>query len=631
MHHKTEEWLPIPLPLRVPSQYLGISEYALIGDLHTVALVGTNGSIDWYCLPRIDSPSVFGALLDRQQGGFFCLSPTDPQAISRQLYYPETNVLLTRFATSAAGFAEVTDFMPVKASGVPELEHTLIRSLAVEYGDMEITLTCRPAFNYARDPHTVVLTEWGVLFQSQELALALSSPIALREDGQGGVTATFTLHQGEGADFALKSIPPQETRVPQFPHERYLTAFWGTYHYWHDWISQCRYQGRWREMVHRSALVLKLLTYDPTGAMVAAATTSLPETLGGKRNWDYRFTWLRDTAFTLQSLLNLGFTQEARAFMEWLNARCHGLKEDGMLQPLYSVDGEHNLTEQTLDHMEGYQGSRPVRIGNGAFRQKQLDIYGEILDAIFIYHRYDAISYDLWQNIRRLLCWLEEHWNECDEGIWEVRGGQHAFVHSRLMSWVAFDRAIRIARDRGWPAPVATWEQTRTAIYEEIMHHGWNARTQCFTQCYGSEVVDASTLFLLLTGFVGPHEPRMLATMERMKRELSLGASLFRYDPKTAADDGLERSVEGAFSACSFWFVECQAHAGQLDEAQVRLEKLLSLANHVGLYAEEISLTGALGNFPQALTHLALIQTCLALDDALNETQGRRYASHSFI
>lgn len=294
-----------------------------------------------------------------------------------------------------------------------------------------------------------------------------------------------------------------------------------------------------------------------------------------------------------------------------------------MLQPMYGIGGEQNLAEYTLDHLDGYLGSRPVRIGNGAFTQKQLDIYGEILEAIFIYHRSDAISYDLWQNIRRLLHWLEKHWHECDEGIWEVRGGQHPFIHSRIMSWVAFDRAIRIARDRGWPASVASWEQTRSTIYEEIMRHGWNEHKQCFTQYYGSEVVDASALFLLLTGFVGPHEPRMLATIERMKQELALGSSLLRYDPQTAADDGLEGSMEGAFSACSFWFVECQARIGQLDEARVRLEKLFSLANHVGLYAEEVHITGALGNFPQALTHLALISACLALDQALNDAQGR--------
>jgi GH15 family glucan-1,4-alpha-glucosidase len=604
--------------------YLPIRDYAVIGDLHTVALVGKNGSIDWCCLPRIDSPSVFGALLDKQQGGFFRISINDPSCASQQIYYPDTNVLLTRFATPN-GFAELTDFMPVKVGGVPELEHSLIRAILVGNGTLEITLSCRPAFNYARDSHEVSLSEGGALFRSKDLLLAFSSPVPLHEDGQGGVTATFTLNKGENACFHLKSIPDVALLPQRLGLEQYLAVFWDTLHYWHDWISQCTYQGRWREMVHRSALVLKLLTYDPTGAVVAAATTSLPETFGGVRNWDYRFTWLRDTAFTLDSLLKLGFTQEARAFMDWLNARCHELKDGGMLQPMYGINGEQDLTEITLDHLEGYVGSRPVRIGNGAYTQKQLDIYGEVMDAIYIYNRYDAISYDLWRNLLRLLDWLNEHWSERDEGIWEVRGGQQHFLHSRLMSWVAFDRAVRIARDWGWPAPLPTWEQTRTTIYEEIMQKGWHEQRQCFTQFYGSNVVDASVLLMLLTRFVGPREPRMLLTLRRIIQELSMGASILRYDPRLAADDGLEGSVEGAFSACSFWSIECLARTGQVDMARIRLEKLLSMGNHVGLYAEEIDHTGmALGNFPQAFTHLAVISACLATDQAINETLSKK-------
>jgi GH15 family glucan-1,4-alpha-glucosidase len=614
-----------------PPAYLPISDYAIIGDLHTVALVGKNGSIDWYCFPRIDSSSIFGALLDANKGGFFRIHASDVTSEYQQLYYPDTNVLLTRFATHD-GYAELTDFMPIKGRKTDEFEHALIRSVNVIYGSLEIVLTCRPAFNYARDQHQINLLEEGAIFQCNGLALALASPVPLCEDGAGGVTATFTLHQGESAHFLLKNMSEDESFPQPLSDERYQSAFQRTLRFWYEWISQCTYQGRWREMIHRSALALKLLTYAPSGAVVAAATTSLPEALGGVRNWDYRFAWLRDAAFTLYSLLNLGFFGEASAFMDWLNDRCHELKAGGMLQPMYGVEGEQVLTETTLDHLEGYCGSRPVRIGNSAYLQKQLDIYGEVMDAIYIYNRYDAISYDLWQNLQRLLNWLGEHWQEPDEGIWEVRGGARYFVHSRLMSWVAFDRALRIAQNWGWPAPRARWEEMRSAIYEQIMTRGWNHEKRSFVQYYSGDTVDASLLLMLLTKFVGPREPRMLATIQRIKQELSLGPSILRYNPRTAADDGLEGSIEGAFSACGFWFVESLARMGPLAgphvlmEARIRLEKLLSLGNHVGLFAEEISTTGqALGNFPQAFTHLALISACLALNEAIDTAQERRH------
>ncbi|MBV9711966.1 MAG: glycoside hydrolase family 15 protein, partial [Ktedonobacteraceae bacterium] len=362
------------------------------------------------------------------------------------------------------------------------------------------------------------------------------------------------------------------------------------------------------------------LTYAPTGAIVAAATTSLPETLGGPRNWDYRYTWLRDAAFSLYSLLTLGFTQEAEAFMGWLDARCHELGEHGTLQPMYTIHGGHDLTEITLDHLEGYQQSRPVRIGNGAYKQNQLDIYGELMDAIYIYNKYDAISYDLWQNLRRLLEWLNNHWQDPDEGIWEVRGGPRHFVHSRLMSWVAFDRALRLTRHRGLPAPMANWMQTSATIYEEIMHKGWNEKVKSFVQYYGSDAVDASALLMVITQFAGATDPRILSTIERIRKELSSDSLVSRYNPKTAADDGLG-SVEGTFSPCSFWMAEALARAGKLEDARLMLEKMLTYSNHVGLYAEEIGPTGeALGNFPQAFTHLALITACTNIDAALNRT-----------
>lgn len=608
------------------NKYLPIEDYALIGDLHTTALVGKNGSIDWLCIPRFDAPSVFGAILDADKAGFFRIAPTDMSKVdSKQMYFPETNILLTRFLSSE-GVAEVTDFMPVKEVGTSGYHHQLIRSVSLVHGSLSFTLTCRPAFNYARDQHQVETSDAGATFHHSRLHLHLASPIELKPDGQGGAEATFTLHKGQTLHFILESIGENQQGRKPLSEEEYQKAFRDTLHYWQRWIAKCTYQGRWREQVQRSALVLKLLTYAPTGAIVAAPTTSLPESLGGSRNWDYRYTWIRDASFSLYSLLTLGLTQEAEAFMKWLDARCHELKNGGTLQPMYGIDGEHKLTEIELTNLSGYRNSRPVRIGNGAYTQNQLDIYGEMLDAIYIYNRYDAISYDLWQNVLRLLNWLSHHWQDPDEGIWEVRGGPKKFLHSRLMSWVAFDRAIRITRHRGWPAPTADWVNIRSQIYQQIMSEGWSEKEHSFVQYYGSDAVDASALLLAITNFTGSKEPRMLATINRIEKQLGEGALVRRYNPADAASDGLNNQDEGTFSACSFWLVEDLAQVGRLDEARLKLEKLLSYGNHVGLFSEEISSSGmALGNFPQAFTHLALITACYHLDNALNVREGRAH------
>jgi GH15 family glucan-1,4-alpha-glucosidase len=607
--------------LQPTANYLPIGDYAVIGDLHTVALVGKNGSIDWCCIPRFDSPSVFGALLDAHKGGFFRISPQVSSSTwigHRQLYLPETNILITRFLTED-GVGEITDFMPVKLSRIVDHQHNILRSVKVVRGTLSFEMICRPAFNYARDPHTVHLQEEGAIFVSQSLCLGLYSTVPMQNDGQGGVHATFTLQAGESIYFLLESARRSDFVPHRLITSDYKEAFQKTLHYWQRWCGQCQYTGRWREMVLRSALVLKLLTYSPTGAIVAAPTTSLPETTGGPRNWDYRYTWLRDASFTLYSLLILGFTQEAEAFMNWLIARCRELKENGSLQPMYTIDGKHNLTELTLDHLEGYRQSRPVRIGNGAYKQNQLDIYGELMDAIYIYNRYDSISYDLWKNLRRLLTWLERNWDRPDEGMWEVRGGPKNFVHSRLMCWVALDRALRLARQRGLPAPLLEWTQTSAQIYEQIMELGWNEKKKSFVQYYGSEAVDASALLMVITKFAGANDPRMLQTIRRIQKELTSDSLIHRYNPAQAADDGLG-TPEGTFSPCSFWLAETLARSGQVDEGRLILEKMLTYCNHVGLYAEEIGATGeALGNFPQAFTHLSLITACYNVDLALNK------------
>ncbi len=600
--------------------YQPIEDYAIIGDLHTVALVGKNGSIDWCCIPCFDAPSVFGALLDVRKGGFFRISPHDTPGMGhRQLYLPETNILITRFLT-VDGVGEITDFMPIKLVGSAEHQHHIIRSVAVVRGSLTFELVCRPAFNYARDSHVIHLSKKGAIFNSETLCLGLASTIPVEEDESGGVRATFTLHAGQSAHFLLESAKDSDLAPEPLSQAKYHQAFQETMRFWRNWISQCTYQGRWREMVQRSALVLKLLTYAPTGAIVAAPTTSLPETIGGARNWDYRYTWLRDASFTLYSLLSLGFSKEAEAFMDWLDARCHELPESGALQPMYGINGQHDLTEITLDHLEGYRGSMPVRIGNGAYKQKQLDIYGELMDAIYIYNRYEAISYDLWSNLRKLLEWLETHWSDPDEGIWEVRGGPKHFVHSRMMSWVAFDRALRLVRHRGLPSPMVNWMRASAQVYEEIMEKGWSEKKQSFVQYYGSDAIDASSLLMVLTKFAGPTDPRMLHTIERIQKELTSDSLVYRYNPKEAADDGLG-SIEGTFSPCSFWLAESLARAGRLDEARLMLEKMLTYCNHVGLYAEEVGPTGeALGNYPQAFTHLSLITACMNIDKALNKS-----------
>ncbi len=607
---------------RQSSSYLPIEDYAIIGDLHTVALVGKNGSIDWCCIPRFDSPSVFGAILDAQKGGYFRIAPPEtPGMGNKQLYLPETNILITRFLT-VDGVGEITDFMPIKQVGSPHHQHYIIRSVAVVRGSLPFEMVCRPAFNYARDAHDIRLSKEGAIFLSDSLCLGLATSVPLEEDGQGGVRAHFTLHAHQSVHFILESARNNDLAPQRLSHEEYQKLFHRTITYWRNWLSQCAYHGRWREVVQRSALVLKLLTYAPTGAIVAAATTSLPETIGGARNWDYRYTWLRDASFTLYSLLTLGFTEEAQAFMGWLDARCHELGENGTLQPMYGIDGEHDLAEYTLDHLEGYRQSRPVRIGNGAYKQKQLDIYGEMMDSVYIYNRHSRISYDLWQNLRRLLEWLSDHWQEPDEGIWEVRGGPKRFVHSRLMSWVAFDRALRLVRHRGLPAPMADWMQKSAEIYEQIMHAGWSEEKQSFVQYYGSDAIDASSLLMVLMNFAGPSDPRILSTIKRIQRELTSDSLVHRYDPKKAAADGLG-SVEGTFSACSFWLAENLARAGKLDEARLILEKMLTYSNHVSLFAEEIGPTGeALGNYPQALTHLSLITACYNIDQMLNRAYG---------
>ncbi|KPK21670.1 MAG: glucoamylase [Nitrospira bacterium SG8_3] len=608
--------------------YQPIENYGLIGDLQTTALIGMNGSIDWFCFPHFDSPSVFGAILDDAKGGRFQIAPVPDGVKSKQFYWPDTNVLVTRFHTPA-GIGRVIDFMPIDLRATDGTSHRLIRRVQALRKSMTFRLECRPAFNYGRDPHQLTLTKDGAYFQSASLSLRLGATIPLQQDGNMIVTE-FTLQEGEEVDFCLQEIEFGHTQTSSScPEIQAEDLFKQTVDYWRRWLSKCTYTGRWREMVYRSALVLKLLTFQPTGAMVAAPTCSLPEGIGGKRNWDYRYTWIRDGAFTLYGLLRIGFTEEASAFMHWLEARCHELNPDGSLQIMYGIDGRHQLTEEILDHLEGYRGSQPVRVGNGAYNQLQLDIYGELLDSVYLYNKYGTpISYDLWKHLRRMINWVCDHWQLPDEGVWEVRGGQQHFVYSKLMCWVALDRGLRLADKRSFPADRERWLKTRDAIYEEIMANGWDPQRKAFVQRYGSSTLDAANLMMPLVFFVSPTDPRMISTLDAINRKPEQGGLVsnglvYRYN-LTETQDGLD-GEEGTFNLCTFWLVEAMTRAGQgdrkyLEEARLVFEQMLGYANHLGLFAEETGHHGeALGNFPQAFTHLALISAAFNLDRALGK------------
>ena len=592
--------------------YIPIEDHGIIGDLHTAALVGTDGTIDWLCLPRFDAPSVFAAILDDEKGGHFKLRPTNPSR-SQQLYLPDTNVLLTRFLCPD-GVAETTDFMPIEKIG--EERHQLVRNIHVIRGKLEIEVECRPAFDYARQSHKVESVEDGVIFRARDMTLNLASEVPLKVGPDGSVRARFDLREGESASFILQLLEGDEGPRGVLKTAECRDVLQQTLDYWRRWVSKCTYHGRWREMVIRSTLALKLMVYDPTGALVASPTMGLPESIGGARNWDYRYTWMRDAAFTLYALIKVGFDEEAHRFMRWLRDRCHN--SNGGLQPLYGIDGRTEIVESELSHLSGYRDSRPVRLGNGAYKQLQFDLYGAVLDAAYLYNKYGApLDYDVWHSLRPILDWLCDNWHRPDEGIWEVRGGRKQFVSSKLMSWVALERAVRVAHQRGLPAGEGRWVEERDAVYEDVMENGWDPEKNSFVQYYGSSALDASLLLMPLMKFVGPTDPRWLATLDAIQKELAYDTLVYRYKVEEAADDGFT-SEEGTFSICSFWLVECLTRAGRLEEARLALEKMFSYANHLGLYAEEVGPSGeALGNFPQAFTHLALISATVHLDNVL--------------
>ncbi len=609
-----------------------IADHGIIGDLQTCALVATDGSVDWFCAPRFDSPSIFGALLDARKGGRLRVRPARGVFTTKQLYFPDTAILVTRFMTEE-GVGEVLDFMPV-AGPVATTRHRLVRMVRCVRGHMDFEVDIEPRFDYGRDTHEIDVQESGVVFRGRTGAITchlvrepdderVASP---RVDERGDFHAVLPLHAGQVRGMVVETDKAGPAR--QFRAAEIQQMFDQTVDFWRGWLSGSTYTGRWRETLRRSAITLKLMTYAPSGGLVAAPTAGLPEQIGGERNWDYRYTWIRDASFSVFSLLGMGFREEAAGFAMWLRDRVNeSTSRDGAspLKIMYRVDGSSDLSEEVLDHWEGYRGSSPVRIGNGAADQLQLDIFGEAMDSIYAGDRQGLpVGHGGWLSIAGMLDWLSDHWDQPEEGIWETRGGRKDFTYGRLMSWVAFDRGIRMADAHGRPAPLERWRGERDAIYRQIMQRGFHQDRQAFVQQYGSPVLDSSLLRMSALGFVTPYDPMWTSTLKAMDEELVTDSLVYRYDP-AASPDGL-RGSEGTFSLCTFTYVDALARAGRLDDARIVFEKMQTYANHVGLFSEEIALTGEqIGNFPQAFTHLALIDAGITLDAALDARPwGRR-------
>ena len=607
-------------------RYPNIADHGLIGDLQTAALVTDTGTIDWFCLPRFDAPSVFASLLDADKGGHFQIAPQQDGYVTKQLYLPDTAVLITRFMT-ADGVGELLDFMP-PITGRATDRHRLVRILRVARGTMDFAMDLQPRFDYARAKHKVELTDHGAVFTAPDLRLTVhmvGSPsgrngAALHRDGRG-VRGTWSLREGDTAGVIIESMAGAPRRVQVAELNRLLAE---TSRFWRDWLHKSTYRGRWREMVARSAMTLKLLTYAPTGAPVAAATAGLPEEPGGERNWDYRYTWVRDGSFSIYALLGLGYVEEAAAFGAWLRDRVsqQAGERSGPLRIMYRVDGSSDLDEEILGHLEGWRGAKPVRIGNGAADQLQLDIYGEALDAMALADsRGLFLAHQGWLAVSEMIDWLADHWDQPDEGIWETRGGRKDFTYGRFQSWIALDRAIRLAEHHGRPANLERWTMERDRVYHQIMERGWNPKVKAFTQHYESDVLDSSLLMMPLQGFISPKDPMWLSTLRAMDDSLVSDSLVYRYNP-TMTPDGL-RGSEGTFSLCTFWYVDALARAGRPEEAALVFEKMHTYANHLGLYSEEIGQTGEqLGNFPQAFSHLALIDAAINLDYQLDHGAG---------
>ncbi|KAF2278008.1 Six-hairpin glycosidase [Westerdykella ornata] len=660
--------------MRTSTGYMPIDDYGLIGNMRTCALVATDGGIDFMCWPYFDSPSVFCRILDKDKGGHFTISPGEPElCTTKQHYLPASNILETRYLKEE-GVMNVVDFFPrpnnkaldaeyhanVLASDFtgtvpdrPDLKKWLVRRVECLRGQVDVDIEVLPAFNYAQDKHTTEVCKEGAVFRSANLSLQLNATIDCGDEEEqmtcpvvifqraslgsplgDGITANFRLYEGQAVSFILRDAG--EDDIEQINTALLDELQLSTQKYWSRWISQSKYRGRWEEVVTRSLFLLKLLTFEPTGAICAAPTFSLPERIGGARNWDYRYSWVRDASFTIYILLRLGFSVEAEAYTSFMFQRVKEVKKKhGALPIMFTIWGGTDIPEVELNHLDGYRGSRPVRIGNGAAFHTQLDIYGELMDGIYLANRFGKpITYDQWLLIREIADHVCRIWKEEDMSIWEVRSAKQNFVYSKIMLWVAIDRALRLADKRSFPCPNrAEWYRIRDQICEEVMEKGYNTKMECFVQSYESNtVVDSAVLIAPLVFFIAPTDPRFLKTLDRILRPPEKGGLtstglVYRYNSESI-DDGVG-GLEGAFSLCTFWLVEALTRAGGYEPKYLRqaltiFENALSFGNHLHIFSEEIARSGEqLGNTPQAFSHLALISAAFNLNRTLDNADRR--------
>lgn len=599
--------------------YKPIGQYGLIGDRHSAALVGTDGSIDWCCFPRFDSPSVFAAILDDRKGGRFQIAPAAGHVSVDQSYLPNTNILSTRF-TTPTGDILLTDFMPLKNGTSESSPHEIHRVVRCTAGTVEVSCTFQPRLDYARAATTIVRIKGGVMAGGNHQTLSLCTPVSMDVVDTQAVSR-FTLRQGEEAVFVLAYGLGRPRRVESYHTQ---ARFEETKAYWEETASKLTYEGLWRDQVVRSFLLLHLMVYEPTGAVVAAPTASLPERMGGSRNWDYRYSWLRDSSFTMDVLYRTGQVDQAAAYLKWLLHQCK--VTNGRTRTVYGISANSSLRETTLDHLEGYGGSRPVRIGNGAVDQLQLDVFGEVILGMHtLFSNGGVISDEAWslvENFAEVVC---NNWSLKDRGVWEVRGAKRHFVYSKMMCWATLDRAVKLAELLGRDGDSARWIQVAGEIREEIMLKGWNEDKQAFVQHYDSDNLDASNLMIPFLEFLEPDDPRLLSTIQAITNELADGPFVRRYIP-VETDDGLGSQEEGAFTILSFWLIGNLIHGGETEKAREYFEEMLGCANHLGLFAEMIDprTRQLLGNFPQAYSHIGLIHTARNLSRALKGGPARR-------